>query len=170
MESYSDLYHTTFTLFEMVLGRFFANEMLDSNPLAGPMFFTTFMICIFILLMNFLMTIICDAISADVDVTHDRDLADHMWRSFKAMLGFHSAPNKEDKTEGVSKMEELQANLRILQEGLDESLAICNSVLPRSNRRLLTVKAPKFQTRALQTGPVINTEYNVTINIEPASD
>ncbi|XP_066296162.1 polycystin-1-like protein 2 [Branchiostoma lanceolatum] len=170
MESYSDLYHTTFALFEMVLGRFFANEMLDSNPLIGPMFFTTFMICIFILLMNFLMTIICDAISADVDVTHDRDLVDHMWRSFKAMLGFHSAPNKEDKTEGVSKMEELQANLRILQEGLDESLAICNSVLPRSNRRLLTVKAPKFQTRALQTGPVINTDYNVTINIEPASD
>ncbi|XP_078576828.1 polycystin-2-like protein 2 [Branchiostoma floridae x Branchiostoma japonicum] len=171
IETYSDLYQTTYALFEMMLGRFFANEMLDSNPITGPIFFSTFMICIFILLMNFLMTIICDAISADVDVTHDHELADHVWRSFKAMLGFHSPPNNQDKT-GASKMEELQANLRLLQEGLDESLDICDSILPRDSRSRLNVKVPSFQTRASQKHacPVIDTECKVTIHMEPASD
>ncbi|XP_066278837.1 polycystin-2-like [Branchiostoma lanceolatum] len=133
MESYTDLYHTAFALFEMMLGRFFAQDMLDSNPLTGPIFFSTFMICIFILLMNFLMTIICDAISADVDVNHDRELADHMWNSFGAMFGFHSPPKKEDKP-GVLKMEELKTNICIIRVKLDEGLDICNSILP-SNRQ-----------------------------------
>ncbi|XP_035687291.1 polycystic kidney disease 2-like 2 protein [Branchiostoma floridae] len=171
IESYSDLYQTTYALFEMMLGRFFANEMLDSNPITGPIFFSTFMICIFILLMNFLMTIICDAISADVDVTHDRELADHVWRSFNAMLGFHSPPNNQDKA-GEPKLEELQANLRLLQEGLDESLDICNSILPQDNRSRVNVRTRKCQTRASQkqSCPVIDTECKVTIHIEPASD
>ncbi|KAI8507070.1 hypothetical protein Bbelb_155090 [Branchiostoma belcheri] len=97
MESYADLYHTTFALFEMMLGRFFAKDMLDSNPLTGPIFFPSFMICIFILLMNFLTTIICDAISTDVDVSHDQELGEYIWRNFRAMLGFHSTPDKENK-------------------------------------------------------------------------
>ncbi|KAI8514012.1 hypothetical protein Bbelb_083360, partial [Branchiostoma belcheri] len=148
MESYLDLYHTTFALFEMMLGRFFANEMLDSNPVTGPIFFSSFMICIFILLMNFLMTIVCDAISADVDVSHDRDLGEYMWRSFRAMLGFPSPPNKEEDKTGASKMEDLQANLRDLQERLDTTLNICDSVLPshaRGNRNRLDVKAQVSQ-------------------------
>ncbi|CAH1250665.1 PKD2L1 [Branchiostoma lanceolatum] len=145
MESYTDLYHTAFALFEMMLGRFFAQDMLDSNPLTGPIFFSTFMICIFILLMNFLMTIICDAISADVDVNHDRELADHMWKSFGAMLGFHSTPNKEEKP-GVLEMEELKANICIIRAKLDEGLDICNSILPsnRQEKHPKNTKVPSF--------------------------
>ncbi|XP_066278835.1 polycystin-2-like [Branchiostoma lanceolatum] len=145
MESYTDLYHTAFALFEMMLGRFFAQDMLDSNPLIGPIFFSTFMICIFILLMNFLMTIICDAISADVDVNHDRELADYMWKSFGAMLGFHSTPNKEERP-GVLKMEELNAKICIIREKLDEGLDICNSILPshRQKRHQKDKEVPSF--------------------------
>ncbi|XP_078692961.1 polycystin-1-like protein 2 [Branchiostoma floridae x Branchiostoma belcheri] len=134
MESYTDLYHTMFALFEMMLGRFFAQDMVDSNPLTGPIFFSSFMICIFILLMNFLMTIVCDAISADVDVTHDSELAEYIWRSFRAMLGLHSTPDKEDKP-GVLKMEELKANICMIRDKLDQSLDICNSILPLSSRQ-----------------------------------
>ncbi|KAI8506533.1 hypothetical protein Bbelb_159600 [Branchiostoma belcheri] len=134
MESYTDLYHTIFALFEMMLGRFFAQDMLDSNPLTGPIFFSSFMICIFILLMNFLMTIVCDAISADVHVTHDSELAEYIWRSFRAMLGVYSTPDKEDKP-GVLKMEELKANICMIRDKLDESLDICNSILPLSSRQ-----------------------------------
>ncbi|XP_019627159.1 PREDICTED: uncharacterized protein LOC109472030 [Branchiostoma belcheri] len=129
MESYADLYHTTFALFEMMLGRFFAQDMLDSNPLTGPIFFSSFMICIFILLMNFLMTIVCDAISADVDVSHDQELGEYIWRSFRAMLGFHSTPDKENKP-GELNLKGLEANIVIIQEKLDEGLDICNSILP----------------------------------------
>ncbi|KAI8507078.1 hypothetical protein Bbelb_155170 [Branchiostoma belcheri] len=92
IESYANLYHTTFALFEMMLGRFFAKDMLDSNPLIGQIFFSSFMICIFILLMNFLITIVCEAISSDVYATHDKELGEYIWRSFRAMLGFHSTP------------------------------------------------------------------------------
>ncbi|XP_078582498.1 polycystin-1-like protein 2 [Branchiostoma floridae x Branchiostoma japonicum] len=140
MASYTDLQHTTLALFEMMLGRFFAEDMLDSKPLIGPIFFSTFMICIFILLVNFLMTIICDAISADVDVNHDRELADHMWRSFWAMLGFHSTPDKEDKPD-VLKMEDVKANICIIRKKLDEGLDICNSILPPHRQE----KHPKSQ-------------------------
>ncbi|KAI8480406.1 hypothetical protein Bbelb_418640, partial [Branchiostoma belcheri] len=129
MESYADLYHTTFALFEMMLGRFFAQDMLDSNPLTGPIFFSSFMICIFILLMNFLMTIVCDAISADVDVSHDQELGEYIWRGFRAMLGFHSTPDKENKP-GELNWKGLEANIVIIQEKLDEGLDICNSILP----------------------------------------
>eukprot|EP00058_Branchiostoma_floridae_P019276 XP_002604766.1 hypothetical protein BRAFLDRAFT_70615 [Branchiostoma floridae] len=145
MESYTDLYQTTFALFEMMLGRFFAQEMLDSNPITGPIFFSTFMICIFILLVNFLMTIICDAISADVDVDHDRELADHMWRSFWTMMGFHSTPKKEDKPDDL-KIEELKANICIIREVLDEGLDICNSILPphRQEKHPKNLEEPCF--------------------------
>ncbi|CAH1249970.1 PKD2L1 [Branchiostoma lanceolatum] len=145
MGSYTDLYHTAFALFEMMLGRFFAQDMLDSNPLIGPIFFSTFMICIFILLMNFLMTIICDAISADVDVNHDRELADHMWKSVRAMFGFHSPQKKEDKLV-VLEMEEMKANICIIRAKLDEGLDICNSILPsnRQEQQPNKTKVPSF--------------------------
>ncbi|XP_066292910.1 uncharacterized protein [Branchiostoma lanceolatum] len=157
MESYTDLYHTAFALFEMMLGRFFAHDMLDSNPLIGPIFFSTFMICIFILLMNFLMTIICDAISAEVDVNHDRELADHMWKSFGTMLGFHNTPDKEEKP-GVLKMEELNAKICIIREKLDEGLDICNSILPsyRQEKHQKDKKVPSF----LKSGHC-NTSYHI---------
>ncbi|XP_078664140.1 polycystin-1-like protein 2 [Branchiostoma floridae x Branchiostoma belcheri] len=129
MESYADLYHTTFALFEMMLGRFFAKDMLDSNPLTGPIFFSSFMICIFILLMNFLTTIICDAISTHVDVSHDQELGEYIWRRFRAMLGFHSTPDMENK-QGELMMKGFEANIVIIQEKLDEGLDICNSILP----------------------------------------
>ncbi|XP_078689164.1 polycystin-2-like [Branchiostoma floridae x Branchiostoma belcheri] len=156
MESYVDLYHTTFALFEMMLGRFFAQDMLDSNPLTGPIFFSSFMICIFILLMNFLMTIVCDAISADVDVEHDQELAEYIWRSFRAMLGFHSTPDKKNKP-GVLKMEELKSNLGIIRDKLDEGLDICESILPSHGQ--------KSRASVFKTG-VSNTSYKV-IREEP---
>ncbi|XP_019619880.1 PREDICTED: uncharacterized protein LOC109466590 [Branchiostoma belcheri] len=130
-QSYSDMYRTTLALFEMVLGVFLAQDLVDSNPLLGPIYFSAFMIFIFTLLVNVLMTIICEAISADVDTTHDQELAEHMWSSFQAILGAHSVQKKEDK-QGVLKKEELQANLRTIREQLDESLNICDSILPRS--------------------------------------
>ncbi|XP_078659540.1 polycystin-1-like protein 2 isoform X2 [Branchiostoma floridae x Branchiostoma belcheri] len=131
LQSYSDMYRTTLALFEMVLGVFVAQDLVDSNPLLGPIYFSAFMIFIFTLLVNVLMTIICEAISADVDTTHDQELAEHMWSSFQAILGAHSVQKKEDK-QGLLKKEELQANLRTIREQLDESLNICDSILPRS--------------------------------------
>ncbi|CAH1266463.1 PKD1L3 [Branchiostoma lanceolatum] len=166
MESYTDLYHISFALFEMMLGRFFAQDMLDSNPLTGPIFFTTFMICIFILLMNFLMTIICDAISADIDVNHDRELADHMWENFRAMLGFHSTPNEGDKLAGVLKIEELKDRLCILGEKLDEGLDICNSILPSHLLEKLqkNLKEPcNTSCQIISEEPAPRQKQNVTI-------
>ncbi|XP_019630262.1 PREDICTED: uncharacterized protein LOC109474407 [Branchiostoma belcheri] len=131
MQSYSDMYRTTLALFEMVLGTYVAQDLVDSNPLLGPIYFSAFMIFIFTLLVNVLMSIICEAISADVDTTHDQELAEHMWSSFQAILGAHGARDKEDK-QGLLKKEEIQANLRTIREQLDESLDICDSILPCS--------------------------------------
>ncbi|XP_078660575.1 polycystin-2-like protein 2 [Branchiostoma floridae x Branchiostoma belcheri] len=148
LKSYSDLYHTTFALFEMMLGRFFASDMLEANPLIGPVFFSAFMVCIFTLLMNFLMSIVCDAISADVDVNHDQELAEHMWSSVCAKLGLSSPPKEEVQEPGELKLEKLQENLGIIQEQLDQSLNICDSILPSRHRYNLdqpsTSSAPHY--------------------------
>ncbi|XP_078658361.1 polycystin-2-like protein 2 [Branchiostoma floridae x Branchiostoma belcheri] len=151
LKSYSNLYHTTLALFEMMLGRFFAGDMLEANPLIGPVFFSTFMVCIFILLMNFLMSIVCDAISADVDVNHDHELAEHIWSSVCAKLGLHSPPSKEVQEPGELKLEKLQENLRIIHGQLDESLDLCDSLLPSRRRGNLdepsTSSAPRCEVK-----------------------
>ncbi|CAH1249640.1 PKD1L3 [Branchiostoma lanceolatum] len=135
LESYTDLYRTTLALFEMMLGAFVTDHVMETNPVLGPIFFSAFMICIFTLMVNFLMTIICDAISADVEVDHDRDLAEHMWRSVLAKLGMHSVPPTKESKPGELKMEELQTNLRVARERLDESLDICDSLLSSRRQR-----------------------------------
>ncbi|XP_019631251.1 PREDICTED: LOW QUALITY PROTEIN: uncharacterized protein LOC109475159 [Branchiostoma belcheri] len=151
LKSYSNLYHTTLALFEMMLGRFFAGDMLEANPLIGPVFFSTFMVCIFILLMNCLMSIVCDAISADVDVNHDHELAEHIWSSVCAKLGLHSPPSKEVQEPGELKLEKLQENLRIIHGQLDESLDLCDSLLPSRRRGNLdepsTSSAPRCEVK-----------------------
>ncbi|XP_078657058.1 polycystin-2-like protein 2 [Branchiostoma floridae x Branchiostoma belcheri] len=167
LKSYSDLYHTTFALFEMMLGRFFASDMLEANPLIGPIFFSAFMVCIFTLLMNFLMSIVCDAISADVDVDHDQDLADHMWSSVCAKFSLHS-PTRLEEEPGELKMEKLQENLRIIREQLDESLDICESILP--SRRRSNLDGPSLRANRTATHHVINTRCEVKIVIQHAED
>ncbi|XP_078664136.1 uncharacterized protein LOC144907207 [Branchiostoma floridae x Branchiostoma belcheri] len=171
MESYADLYHTTFALFEMMLGSFFAQDILDSNPVTGPIFFSSFMICIFILLMNFLMTIVCDAISSDVYVTHDQELGEYIWKSFRAMLGFHSTPYKDNKPDEL-KMKGLEANIFIIQEKLDEGLDICNSILPsrkyvipdkitREDRKLPTIVEESHQGKAVLLSDELLTDKHI---------
>ncbi|XP_019628652.1 PREDICTED: uncharacterized protein LOC109473220 [Branchiostoma belcheri] len=132
----------------MMLGRFFASDMLEANPLIGPVFFSAFMVCIFTLLMNFLMSIVCDAISADVDVNHDQELAEHMWSSVCAKLGLSSPPKEVVQEPGELKLEKLQENLGIIQEQLDQSLNICDSILPSRHRYNLdqpsTSSAPHY--------------------------
>ncbi|XP_019616811.1 PREDICTED: uncharacterized protein LOC109464300 [Branchiostoma belcheri] len=155
MESYADLYHTTFALFEMMLGRFFAKDMLDSNPVTGPIFFSSFMICIFILLINFLTTIICDAISTDVDVSHDQELGEYIWRRFLAMLGFHSTPDKENK-QGELMMKGFEANIVIIQEKLDEGLDICNSILPEAGDTVQLSRHAEPSTRRFRTSQALH--------------
>ncbi|XP_078621140.1 polycystin-2-like protein 2 [Branchiostoma floridae x Branchiostoma japonicum] len=164
LESYTDLYRTTLALFEMMLGAFVTDHVMETNPLLGPIYFSAFMIFVFILLVNFLMTIICDAISADVEVNHDRDLAEHMWRSFLAMLGVHNSEATESKPSEL-KIEELHANLRIVREKLDESLDICDSILPSSRQRD-SFKMEVSQNRTWATRSVRCPVIKVTSSVE----
>ncbi|XP_078664149.1 polycystin-2-like protein 1 [Branchiostoma floridae x Branchiostoma belcheri] len=97
-KAFTNFIHTNFALFEMVLGSFDTEEILAANRYVGPVYFTFFMICIFIILVNFLMTIICDAIAsrASIDDDYDQDLVDYIWTSFKEILGIHSAPINDE--------------------------------------------------------------------------
>ncbi|XP_066265932.1 polycystin-2-like [Branchiostoma lanceolatum] len=107
MKAYTNVLHTNFALFEMLLGRFFAQEILESNRYVGPIFFTFFMILIFIILVNFLVTIVCDAIASGVYIAHDHDqeLADYIWKSFQGMFGIHTPP-PEDVTTGKRRLDD----------------------------------------------------------------
>ncbi|XP_066265503.1 polycystin-1-like protein 2 [Branchiostoma lanceolatum] len=129
MKAYSDMYHTVLALFDMTLGRFFAEEILESNRYVGPVYFTVFMISIFIVLINFLMTIICDAIAVGAYREHDNDqeLVDYLWKSLKAKFGVYSAP-EETATNGEVKLIKLKANLQMIQEALDETLDVAASI------------------------------------------
>ncbi|CAH1250452.1 PKDREJ [Branchiostoma lanceolatum] len=129
MKAYTNVVDTNFALFEMLLGRFFAEEILESNRYVGPIFFTFFMVFIFILLVNFLVTIICDAIASGVYIAHDHDqeLADYIWKSFQGMFGIH-VPPPEDVITDELKETELNATLQIIEESLNETLDVTSSL------------------------------------------
>eukprot|EP00058_Branchiostoma_floridae_P004382 XP_002589870.1 hypothetical protein BRAFLDRAFT_100690 [Branchiostoma floridae] len=130
MKAYTNVLHTNFALFEMLLGRFFAEEILESNRYIGPIFFTLFMILIFILLVNFLVTIICDAIATGVYVAdeHDQELADYIWRSFQGIFGIHVPPPKYEITDEM-KETELNTTFEMIEEALNETLDVTSSLL-----------------------------------------
>ncbi|KAI8507140.1 hypothetical protein Bbelb_155790 [Branchiostoma belcheri] len=100
MKAYSNMLQTTFALFQMLLGSFSVEEILGSNKYVGPIFFTFFMILIFILLVNFLVTIICDAIASGAYIAdeHDQELSDYIWRSFQESFGFYVPPATDEIT------------------------------------------------------------------------
>ncbi|KAI8507033.1 hypothetical protein Bbelb_154720 [Branchiostoma belcheri] len=62
---------------------FVAEKILEANRYVGPVYFTFFMICIFILLVNFLVTIICDAIASgdSIDDDYDQDLVQFLLKA-----------------------------------------------------------------------------------------
>ncbi|XP_019628173.1 PREDICTED: uncharacterized protein LOC109472761 isoform X2 [Branchiostoma belcheri] len=119
--TYSNVLDTMLALFEMLMGRFFADEILEANPVVGPIFFTLFMICIFIILINFLVTIICDAIAsrASVDDDYDQELVDYVWKSFKDIFGVYLSPKTGVRTDEV-KRADVGTNLRMIEESLNE--------------------------------------------------
>ncbi|KAI8480409.1 hypothetical protein Bbelb_418670 [Branchiostoma belcheri] len=131
-KAFTNFIHTNFALFEMVLGSFDTEEILEANRYVGPVYFTFFMICIFIILVNFLVTIICDAIAsrASIDDDYDQDLVDYIWTSFKEMLGIHSAPIN-DVTAGEVKLAELKANLHNIEDCLGDILDVTECLWPR---------------------------------------
>ncbi|XP_078686948.1 polycystin-1-like protein 2 [Branchiostoma floridae x Branchiostoma belcheri] len=131
MNAYTDVLHANFALFEMLLGRFFAEEILESNRYVGPIFFTFFMILIFILLVNFLVTIICDAIASGAYIAdeHDQELADYLWKSFQGVFGIY-VPPVEDMTTGKHKEIELNATLQLIEDSLHETLDVIRSLWP----------------------------------------
>ncbi|KAI8507036.1 hypothetical protein Bbelb_154750, partial [Branchiostoma belcheri] len=136
MKAFSNAIHTNFALFEMLLGRFVADEILEANRYVGPVYFTFFMIFIFILLVNFLVTIICDAIASgdSIDDDYDQDLVDYIWTSFKEMLGIHSPPTPDTKTD-EDKLSELNENLRKIEASLDDTLDVTKCLWPKIDGR-----------------------------------
>ncbi|XP_019620833.1 PREDICTED: uncharacterized protein LOC109467329 [Branchiostoma belcheri] len=133
LKAFSNAIHTNFALFEMLLGRFVAQEILEANRYVGPVYFTFFMICIFIILVNFLVTIICDAIASgdSIDDDYDQDLVDYIWTSFKEMLGIHSPPTTDITKTDEDKLSELNANLRKIEDSLDDTLDVTKCLWPK---------------------------------------
>eukprot|EP00058_Branchiostoma_floridae_P014525 XP_002600013.1 hypothetical protein BRAFLDRAFT_74135 [Branchiostoma floridae] len=123
MKAYSDVLHTILELFQMLLGRFFFDEILASNQYVGPIYFTSFMILIFIILVNFLVTIICDAIASGAYIDHDQELADYIWTSFQELFGIHVPPPAAEVTDEMVESK-LNANLQMIEESLDEILDV----------------------------------------------
>ncbi|XP_035690035.1 polycystin-2-like [Branchiostoma floridae] len=131
MKAFSNVLHTNYALFDMLLGRFVAEEILEANRYVGPVYFTLFMICIFIILVNFLVTIICDAIASDASIENDYDqeLVDYIWKTFQQIFGIHSPPTQDVKA-GEEILSDLDSNLRMIEESLDDTLDVACSICP----------------------------------------
>ncbi|XP_078664092.1 uncharacterized protein LOC144907159 [Branchiostoma floridae x Branchiostoma belcheri] len=153
--AYSNVLDTMLALFEMLLGRFFADEILEANPVVGPIFFSMFMIFIFIILINFLVTIICDAIAtrASIDDDYDQELVDYVWKTFKEMFGVHSPPETDVQTDEV-KYAELNTNFRVIEETLNEISDVTNCLWAHNTNESpsasLDVTQPRLSAKLLQ--------------------
>ncbi|XP_078600498.1 uncharacterized protein LOC144875434 [Branchiostoma floridae x Branchiostoma japonicum] len=131
MKAFSNVLHTNYALFDILLGRFVAEEILEANRYVGPVYFTLFMICIFIILVNFLVTIICDAIASDASIENDYDqeLVDYIWKTFQQIFGIH-LPSTQDVKAGEEILSDLDSNLRMIEESLDDTLDVACSICP----------------------------------------
>ena len=58
IEAYSTMTQTSFTLFQMLLGDFDYNAMSTSSPLVAPFYFSIYIIAVFFILMNMMISII----------------------------------------------------------------------------------------------------------------
>ena len=58
IENYSTLTATLFTLFQMLLGDFDYDSLRRSAPLVAPIYFATYIISVFFILMNMMISII----------------------------------------------------------------------------------------------------------------
>ncbi|KAI8482558.1 hypothetical protein Bbelb_397060 [Branchiostoma belcheri] len=153
MKAYTNVLHTNFALFEMLLGRFFAEEILESNRYVGPIFFTFFMILIFILLVNFLVTIICDAIASGAYIAdeHDQELADYIWKSVQEMFGIYVPPLEDATTEQVENLLKVHEESTVrYEEAQNENRRRAEAMLKRklAERRMKTQTKPDEETMA----------------------
>ncbi|XP_019615701.1 PREDICTED: uncharacterized protein LOC109463369 [Branchiostoma belcheri] len=175
--AYSNVLDTMLALFEMLLGRFFADEILEANPVVGPIFFSLFMILIFIILINFLVTIICDAIAsrASIDDDYDQELVDYVWKTFKEMFGVHSPPETDVQTDEV-KRAELNTNFRVIEETLNEISDITNCFWAHNTNESpspsLDVTQPRLSAKLLQgtfeesTSLLSSTSYGIQEQVQ----
>ncbi|XP_078664166.1 polycystin-2-like [Branchiostoma floridae x Branchiostoma belcheri] len=149
MKAYTNVLHTNFALFEMVLGRFIAQEILESNEYLGPVYFTVFMILIFILLIHFLVTIICDAIATGAYISDDfnEELADYIWKSFQGIFGVYVPPPK-DVTTASSGVKEQVENLLKAHE---EDTAKYEEAQNENKRRAEAMLREKLSERRMKT-------------------
>ena len=56
IENYSTMTATLFTLFQMLLGDFDYPAMSESAPLVAPIYFATYIIAVFFILMNMMIS------------------------------------------------------------------------------------------------------------------
>ncbi|XP_066291248.1 polycystin-2-like protein 2 [Branchiostoma lanceolatum] len=166
LKAFSNVLRTNYALLEMLLGRFVAEEVLEANRYVGPVYFTLFMICIFIILVNFLVTIICDAIASDasIDNDHDQELVDYIWKSFQQLFGIHS-PTTSDvtATTGEEKLTELNANLRAIEESLDDTMDVALSIWPACDATSLNVQDQPVEPSRSSTKPSTETSESVYV-------
>ncbi|CAH1230901.1 PKD2 [Branchiostoma lanceolatum] len=170
LKAFSNVLHTNYALLEMLLGRFVAEEILEANQYVGPVYFTLFMICIFIILVNFLVTIICDAIAsgASIDNDHDQELVDYIWKSFQQLFGIHS-PTTSDVTATTDeeKLTELNANLRAIEESLDDTMDVALSIWPACDATLLDAQDQPVAPSRSSTKP--STEISESVYVAATS-
>lgn len=75
LDGYRNVFHAIFTLFKIILGDFDFNAMQSTNRVLGPIYFLSYVFCVFFFLMNMFLAIISDTYSevkADLSVSDRR--------------------------------------------------------------------------------------------------
>ncbi|KAI8489900.1 hypothetical protein Bbelb_322610 [Branchiostoma belcheri] len=98
LKHYCSLDKTLQTTFVMMLGKVDIQEVTDIFTITGPVFMLSFMFSIYFLLMNFLMSIVCDSIG-EHGQGYDVELVDLLWNTLSSMVGVRGRKKIEDEVE-----------------------------------------------------------------------
>ncbi|XP_066301956.1 polycystin-1-like protein 2 [Branchiostoma lanceolatum] len=95
LKHYFTLEKTLQTTFTMMLGNVDITEVSSIYTIMGPIFMLSFMFSIYFLLMNFLMSIVCDSIG-EHGQGYDEELVNLLWNSISSVLGVRGRKKVEE--------------------------------------------------------------------------
>ena len=123
-EDYASFTSTLGSMMSMTLGNFDFHALTDSSRILGPVFFFTYVVSVFFVLMNVFIGILNDALSAvasDSSIqSNEHEILDFMFHSFKKAVGKQVGPAiqpayKEPKNQfelNLDSIEEISDNVQ----------------------------------------------------------
>ena len=124
LRDFATFHDSTYTLFRIILGDFDFLALEQASTLLGPVFFITYIFCVFFILLNMFLAIINDTYSEvksemNSETRPGLEFGDYIKKSFKGLFSICGKKEEEDEEDEASvDMKESLPPLRVQPDGV----------------------------------------------------